>query len=67
MKAPLELPEWGNWLAQDAGGDWWVYEIEPQEYHQGWYENELGRHEKVAAGFANPEWRKTLGRVDGNS
>lgn len=70
MKLPVgavDLPDWGNWLAQDADGAWWVYEIEPLEYHQGWYENELGRRRKVAAGLANLEWRKTLGRVDGHS
>jgi len=59
----VDLPDWGNWLAQDADGAWWVYEIEPQEYHRGWYENELGRSVKIAAGSANPEWRNTLGRV----
>jgi hypothetical protein len=66
MKLPadaLALPGWANWLAQDADGAWWAYEIEPQEYHQGWYENELGRRSKVATGTANPEWRKTLGRI----
>jgi len=57
------LPDWGHWLAQDADGAWWVYEVEPLEYHRGWYENELGRRLKVAVGSANPEWRKTLGRV----
>ena len=60
----LELPAWGNWLAQDAEGTWWVYEIEPLEYHKGWYENELGRRLKIAVGPANSEWRNTLGRVD---
>ena len=58
------LPDWANWQAQDADGAWWVYETEPQEYHKGWYENELGRRLKIAAGPANLEWRSTLGRVD---
>ncbi len=57
------LPVWGNWLAQDADGAWWVYEVEPLEYHHGWYENELGRRLKVASGPVNPEWRKTLRRA----
>ncbi len=60
----LDLPDWANWLAQDAEGAWWVYEVEPLEYHKGWYENELGRRLKIAVGPANPEWRHTLGRVD---
>lgn len=25
----LEIPEWANWLAQDADGSWFAYEIAP--------------------------------------
>ena len=57
------LPDWAGWVAQDADGTWWVYEVEPLEYHRGWYENELGRRLKLGEGPANPAWRKTLGRV----
>ena len=66
MKLPpgiQDLPDWAGWIAQDADGSWWVYEVEPQEYHQGWYENELGRRKKIMAGEANSQWRKTLGRI----
>jgi len=59
-----DVPDWGRWLAQDADGSWWVYEVEPLEYDRGWYENEVGRRLKIAVGPANPEWRKTLGRVE---
>ncbi len=58
-----DLPDWTGWVAQDADGSWWAYEVEPQEYHQGWYENELGRRMKVMAGEASPQWRKTLERI----
>lgn len=31
-----DIPEWVQWLAQDADGTWWGYEVEPHQYHQGW-------------------------------
>ena len=37
------LPDWVEWLAQDADGAWWGYEAEPNKQHNGWYENEVGR------------------------
>ncbi len=58
-----DLPAWARWLAQDADGSWWVYEVEPLEYHRGWYENELGRRQRLGGGEPNPEWRKTLRRL----
>lgn len=58
-----DLPEWARWLAQDGDGAWWVYEVEPLQYHQGWYENELGRRLRVADGEPNPDWATTLRRV----
>ena len=36
------LPKAANWLAQDASGTWWAYEVEPLLFDKGWYENELG-------------------------
>jgi len=30
------IPEWVYWLAQDADGTWWGYEVEPHQHHQGW-------------------------------
>jgi len=38
-----EFPDWVCWLAQDANGIWWGYEVEPNMSHNGWYENEVGR------------------------
>ena len=54
------LPEWVHWLAQDADGTWWGYEVEPLLYNRGWYENELGRCLRLATGAPNPGWATTL-------
>ena len=37
------LPAWAAWIAQDADGAWWAYEVEPNQQDTGWYENEVGR------------------------
>jgi hypothetical protein len=57
------LPVWAQWLAQDGDGTWWVYEVEPLQYHRGWYENEIGRRLRVAAGGPNEDWAGTLRRI----
>ena len=57
------LPGWAQWLAQDGDGAWWVYEVEPLQYHRGWYENEIGRRLRVADGQANANWADTLRRI----
>ena len=57
-----EIPEWVCWLAQDADGSWWGYEVEPHQHHQGWYENELGRHHKLKKDSPNPNWQDSLVR-----
>jgi hypothetical protein len=59
------LPPWTTWLAQDADGTWWAYEHEPNEADHAWYENEVGRSERLGQNEPNPEWRKTLQRVGG--
>jgi len=53
-------PDWVNWLAQDADGVIWGYEVEPLQHHQGWYENEVGRSIKLAKQQRNNNWRETL-------
>ena len=35
------LPDWAEWIAQDANGAWWAYEAEPNQQDTGWYENEV--------------------------
>jgi hypothetical protein len=59
----LEIPAWALWLAQDADGTWWAYEAEPHRHDIGWYENEVGRYQRVNRGEANPAWQHTLKRV----
>ena len=55
-----DIPDWVRWLAQDADGTWWGYEVEPHQHHQGWYENELGRHYKLGKDSPNPNWQDSL-------
>ena len=57
------LPAWVNWLAQDADGTWWGFEVEPHQHHQGWYENEIGRCVRITKETANPDWSLTLTRL----
>jgi hypothetical protein len=57
------LPPWAQWLAQDADGTWWGFEHEPNESHIGWYENEVGRCQRLHQGPPNPRWRETLRAV----
>lgn len=54
------IPAWVNWVAQDADGTWWGYEVEPLQHHQGWYENELGRCCRIKKDNPNPAWRQSL-------
>ena len=54
------LPGWVAWLAQDADGVWWGYEVEPLQYHRGWYENEIGRRMAVRRDAPNERWAETL-------
>ena len=56
------LPDWVNWLAQDADGACWGYEAEPNKQHNGWYENEVGRIVKLAHEAPPADWEATLVR-----
>ena len=35
------IPNKANWLAQDASGTWWAYEVEPLQFDKGWYMTNL--------------------------
>lgn len=59
----INKPDWVQWLAQDADGIWWGYEVEPLQNHHGWYENEVGKYIKITEGQANPQWQKSCRRV----
>jgi len=63
VPATADLPHWVKWLAQDADGAWWGYEVEPLQQHRGWYENEVGRRRRVAEAPANPQWARSLLKV----
>ncbi|MDH5445201.1 MAG: hypothetical protein OEY52_06550 [Gammaproteobacteria bacterium] len=63
MTQNVTLPEWVNWLAQDANGSWWGFEQEPLMHDTGWYENEIGRYIRVEIENANPDWRQSLQKV----
>ena len=54
------IPDWVNWLAQDADGTWWGFEVEPNLSHHGWYENELGRYIRLHRDAPNPAWEISL-------
>lgn len=57
------LPDWVKWLAQDADGSWWGYEVEPLQHFSGWYENEVGQYIRIEQGAqrtSNADWRGTL-------
>lgn len=61
----LDYPDWVAYIAQDADGSWWGFEHEPNQYHAGWYENELGRRIKLRSADKNPCWKTTLVAVRG--
>ena len=58
-----DLPEWIAWIAQDKNGVWWGFEQEPNEGHDFWYENEVGRYLKITTTEPNTDWRNTLLRI----
>ena len=62
--APARVPEWVAWVAQDADGCWWGYQVEPNQSHSGWYENEVGECILLGKGERNPEWIKTVSRLE---
>ncbi len=55
-----EFPEWVSWLAQDADGAWWGYEVEPLQHFSGWYENEVGQCILLCKKSPNSNWQETL-------
>jgi len=55
-----DIPDWVNWLAQDADGAWWGYSAEPLQFDQGWYENEVGDRIFIIRTGNNPDWVNSL-------
>jgi len=58
------LPDWARYIAQDADGQWWAYEAEPNQSHNGWYENEVGKILKLEKAAANTDWIQSLSKVN---
>lgn len=59
----INMPHWVKWLAQDANGTWWGYQVEPLQNHIGWYENEVGQNIKLAVDKPNLDWQSTLIKI----
>jgi len=59
----FDLPEWVTWIAQDADGGWWGYEVEPLQHDNGWYENEVGRNIRIGSSDIETTWQETLTRI----
>ena len=57
-----KVPGWARWLAQDADGTWWAYEAEPNQQDAGWYENEVGRIQRLGRSAPPDDWEATLTR-----
>jgi len=57
------LPDWAQYIAQDADGQWWAYEAEPNQSHNGWYENEVGNILKLEKAAANADWVQSLSKI----
>ncbi len=58
-----EFPEWVCWVAQDADGSWWGFQVEPNQSHQSWYENEVGLSICLGKEDVNPNWVASLKRI----
>ena len=56
----FDIPSWVCWLAQDADGMWWGYQVEPNLSHQSWYENEVGQCVRLGKTVLNKDWVTTL-------
>lgn len=55
-----DAPEWAQWVAQDADGEWFWYEEKPGLASCTWYENDGEDVVFALKGNENPNWRETL-------
>ncbi len=60
----MKMPQWARWIAMDEDGRWWCYEAEPHQYDRGWYENEVGRSQKISGLKQARHWKTSLQRLD---
>jgi hypothetical protein len=56
----VPIPEWAQFIAQDADGTWWAYEAEPNQQDTGWYENEVGRIRRLGKTEPPTDFREML-------
>lgn len=57
------IPAWAEFIAQDRDGAWWAYEAEPNQNDNGWYENEVGRIQRLGLTTAPDDCHTTLIKV----
>lgn len=54
-----KAPEWANWLAQDACGDWFWFENKPELQSEGWDDDKTQKENKhEIAGVSG--WKNSL-------
>jgi len=64
--ADIIYPDWARWMARDQDGSWWCYEAEPHQHDTGWYENEVGRSQRVndSVEVGIFDWRDSLRKIN---
>lgn len=60
---PDDIPGWAEFIAQDRDGTWWAYEAEPNQNDNGWYENEVGRIQRLGKTAAPADCYATLTKL----
>ncbi len=50
-------------IAMDEDGVWWGYQVEPNQSHRSWYENEVGNSVRLGKGAQKIDWVSTLRRL----
>ena len=58
-----DAPDWAEWLAQDANGEWWWFDGECPSIDSDlgiWWP--MSDHSQARKGQKNPNWRETLER-----
>lgn len=56
-----ELPEWANWIAQDADGEWWAFTHEPSIEGDRWYTDDCipSGTLRLCSTPVSADWRST--------
>lgn len=67
---PIPIPDWANWLAQDADGTWYAYKTKPDPLSTCWIDRGAQKlikvlkvapaHDGDAPAEPNPNWKSTL-------